>query len=192
VIVGAGLMGLSAAIALNRAGHDLLVLEARDRVGGRTHSAPIGGGGGGPGRRSVDWGAEWILPLLHPRMAALAERHGIALVDAYGGPEILWDVPGLQCEATYDVSVSPCLSLCHRGRTLPLVEMMNRSNGRRPSSHFFSFTTYHDPPPLTGSASRSPELRRGPLRPAGLVPYRTRQGGRRGPHVTGRAPQLAC
>ena len=104
VIVGAGLAGLSAAIALNRAGHEFLVLEARDRVGGRTHSAPIGGGGGGPGRRPVDWGAEWILPSLHPRMAALAERHGIALVDAYGGPGILWDVPGLRCEATYDVS----------------------------------------------------------------------------------------
>jgi len=43
VIMGAGLAGLSAVISLNRAGHEFLVLEARDRVGERRHSAPIGG-----------------------------------------------------------------------------------------------------------------------------------------------------
>ncbi|TIV27823.1 MAG: FAD-dependent oxidoreductase, partial [Mesorhizobium sp.] len=35
VIVGAGFTGLCAALELNRAGIDFLVLEARDRVGGR-------------------------------------------------------------------------------------------------------------------------------------------------------------
>jgi len=37
-------------------------------------------------------------------MAELAVRHGITLVDADGGLGILWDVPGVRCEATYDVS----------------------------------------------------------------------------------------
>ncbi len=38
VVVGAGLAGLTAARKLHAAGVDVLVVEARDRVGGRTHT----------------------------------------------------------------------------------------------------------------------------------------------------------
>ena len=43
-IVGAGLAGLTAARDLVRKGKDVLVIEARDRVGGRTLNRSIGGG----------------------------------------------------------------------------------------------------------------------------------------------------
>jgi monoamine oxidase len=55
-IVGAGLAGLSAARELRRAGREVVVLEARDRVGGRTLSEPIGDG------KVVDLGAQWVGP----------------------------------------------------------------------------------------------------------------------------------
>src|SRR6185312_15898603 len=44
VVVGAGLAGLSAARRLAAAGRSVVVLEARDRVGGRTLNHPLPGG----------------------------------------------------------------------------------------------------------------------------------------------------
>lgn len=54
VVVGAGLAGLAAAWTARAAGHEVTVLEARDRVGGRTWSHEIAPG------VVVERGGEWI------------------------------------------------------------------------------------------------------------------------------------
>jgi monoamine oxidase len=71
VIVGAGFAGLAAADELARAGAEVVVLEARDRVGGRVHSVDFAGA-------VVERGAEWILPG-HTTVEQLARRFGLTL-----------------------------------------------------------------------------------------------------------------
>jgi len=55
-IIGAGYAGIAAAKKLQANQTDFIVLEARDRIGGRTHSATLACGA------HVDLGAQWIGP----------------------------------------------------------------------------------------------------------------------------------
>lgn len=74
VIVGAGLAGLTAAIALHAAGQPVRVLEARDRVGGRTLAVPATSGS--PETDRLDLGATWGWAH-HPRLRQLLAELGI-------------------------------------------------------------------------------------------------------------------
>ena len=44
IVIGAGPAGLLAAVTLKETGKDVIVLEARDRIGGRAYSAPLSDG----------------------------------------------------------------------------------------------------------------------------------------------------
>jgi monoamine oxidase len=69
VIAGAGVAGLTAARHLHRQGVSFVVLEARDRVGGRTLSQRVG-------NEVLDLGGQWIGPT-QDRLAALAKELGV-------------------------------------------------------------------------------------------------------------------
>ncbi len=75
VVVGAGLAGLTAARALVDRGRSVVVLEANDRVGGRTLSQRFG-------RGVVDLGGQWVGPA-QARMARLAAELGVVTYRQY-------------------------------------------------------------------------------------------------------------
>jgi monoamine oxidase len=66
VVVGAGFAGLTAARELTRAGYDVLVLEGRERVGGRTFTGTVAG-------VSVDLGAAFVGPTQDAVLALAAD-----------------------------------------------------------------------------------------------------------------------
>jgi len=76
VIVGAGLAGLAAARKLTADGIDCLVLEARDRVGGRTLNHPIGDG------KIVEVGGQWVGPT-QTRVLELMRELGLESFPTY-------------------------------------------------------------------------------------------------------------
>ena len=75
VVLGAGVAGLAAAAALRRAGVPVVALEAAGRVGGRAHTASLGGA-------PFDHGASWLHAAERNPLAALARRHGDVLLDS--------------------------------------------------------------------------------------------------------------
>lgn len=89
IIVGAGLAGLQAATSLAAAGKKVVLLEEKQRVGGRVYAAPIV-----EGSDPVDWGAEWIIPHSHKRLLALVERFGLTMESE--NASLCWNVPGLR------------------------------------------------------------------------------------------------
>jgi monoamine oxidase len=129
IVIGAGAAGLAAAAALGRAGHSVLVLEARDRIGGRIWTRLE------PGLTvPIELGAEFI----HgnsPETSALLRQAGAAAVDISGEhwsltegrlqqrTESLLDKVRAALEAA-DVLAKPDMSLesflaDDAGRTLP-------------------------------------------------------------------------
>jgi monoamine oxidase len=79
-IVGAGIAGLSAALALRDRGVRATIYEAQHRIGGRMHSEAAFWGNG----QVSEYGGE-LIDTDHTTMRALAKRYGLTLTDVLAG-----------------------------------------------------------------------------------------------------------
>jgi monoamine oxidase len=123
VVVGAGLAGLTAARRIQQEGRRVVVLEARDRVGGRVLNHTFADG------TIVELGGQWVGPT-QDRVLAFAEEFGIGTFPTYEAGEHLaginggvrrWvgETFGLDEEALIDVGESQA-ALEELAKTVPL------------------------------------------------------------------------
>jgi monoamine oxidase len=116
-VVGAGLAGLIAARDLLAAGLSVLVLEARDRVGGRLLNHTLKGGA------VVEVGGQWVGPT-QDRVLALAEELGVGLYPTYEEGEHFLAVNGAVKRYSGDDFALPEDALADVGETQQRLEEM--------------------------------------------------------------------
>lgn len=86
VVVGAGFAGMVAARDLLRQGYSVLVLEARDRVGGRVRAGRVAG-------LSVDFGGTWRGPT-QTALDALATGFGVSMIPQHATGRRVLEIGG--------------------------------------------------------------------------------------------------
>ncbi|WP_408899220.1 flavin monoamine oxidase family protein [Nocardioides sp. R1-1] len=88
IVIGAGFAGLTAARELGKAGRRVLVLEARDRIGGSTwYRTDLLGGVG------LEMGGTWIVPQ-QTHVWGEVERYGVPIQDSVLPERMTWSAGG--------------------------------------------------------------------------------------------------
>src|SRR4051812_42068592 len=125
VVVGAGLSGLTAARRLRDAGLDVVVLEARDRAGGRLRTVTADG-------HAIDLGGTWI-GAADMRLGALACELGLASWPTFSaGEDVVLVEPGRARRGRRHRRLHPLHTLAHRRGVRRLEELASRIDCARP------------------------------------------------------------
>lgn len=126
VVIGAGFAGLTAARDLREAGQNVLILEARDRIGGSTWYQPDAFDGFG-----LEMGGTWIVPQ-QTHVWGEVERYGIPVEDSPVPERMTWSDHGRVLESLLPVPPQEYDRLEHAVRAL--IEAGSRLDPERPLS----------------------------------------------------------
>ena len=85
VVIGAGFAGIAAARDLHGAGRSVVVLEARDRIGGRTWYRELPGAG-----ISVEYGGMFFSTATQPNLAAEIHRYDVGVTPMDPPDVVAW------------------------------------------------------------------------------------------------------
>lgn len=124
IVLGAGLAGLSCARDLARGGTDVLVVEARNRVGGRVEQTAL------PDGRLVQLGGEVVGPF-HTAYAGLVAELGLTLVPSF---------PQLPGEETWVLAGQTMV-----GDGYPWMSDVDRASYQKAEAEFAALTATVDP-----------------------------------------------
>ncbi|MBT9556743.1 MAG: FAD-dependent oxidoreductase [Myxococcales bacterium] len=119
IVVGAGLAGLMAARMLRDKGVDVIALEARDRVGGRTRVDTLQGA-------PFDLGGQWISSR-HHRMRDLCEEFGLQTFPTHHAGKKVLDLDGRLSTHRHAIPSLSYWSLWVLSRTLAKSERLRRT-----------------------------------------------------------------
>ena len=89
IVIGAGIAGLAAAVSLKNAGHQVTIIEASGRYGGRIKTVDMKG-------YKADFGASWIHGINGNPLYTLANSNAIATVATHYDPSYLFDIDGTE------------------------------------------------------------------------------------------------
>jgi monoamine oxidase len=126
IVVGAGMAGLAAANELVDRGYRVVVLEARDRVGGRAHTTRALGG------VHIDEGAQYLHNPDRNPLTRLAEERGFDMSPADGSATFWFDGKALRdgeeglngaWEREFHVMMAAVREAAGRGRDVPITDV---------------------------------------------------------------------
>lgn len=116
IVVGAGFAGLTAARRLRAAGRRVVVLEADDRVGGRTKAGTLAG-------EVVDLGGQWVGPS-QTHLLALARELGVATYPQYADGSNIADFAGYRASYQGEVPALEPAAMADFGEALGRFEAL--------------------------------------------------------------------
>lgn len=102
VIIGAGFSGLQAAVTAQKAGLSIAILEARDRVGGKSWTVPLKNANG-----KADLGAAWVNDELQPLVWSYIRQFGLEdqiVKQRLGHKAVMVSADGERIEFTFGIT----------------------------------------------------------------------------------------